>query len=142
MKGLVTDNYNKITEGVADYIYKREMELYNQQKDANRTKVEARLELGRQLLEEGHDPSELSKLIDQALHPQPNNARTANDNGANSGQGNNRQTAQGNNGQTAQGNGQQGGQGSVGNSRGAKEMLETTFFYFDNPDGTIEAFPE
>jgi len=134
LKGLVTDNYNKITEGVADYIYKREMELYNQQKDANRTKVEARLELGRQLLEEGHDPSELSKLIDQALHPEPNNARTANDNGANSGQGNN--------GQTAQGNGQQGGQGSVGNSRGTKEMLETTFFYFDNPDGTIEAFPE
>ena len=27
-------------------------------------------------------------------------------------------------------------------SRGTKEMLETQYFYFDNPDGTIEAYPE
>ena len=26
--------------------------------------------------------------------------------------------------------------------RGSKAMLETPYFYFDNPDGTIEAFPE
>ena len=27
-------------------------------------------------------------------------------------------------------------------NRGSKASLETDFFYFDNPDGTIEAYPE
>jgi len=32
--------------------------------------------------------------------------------------------------------------GQTTSARGSKEMLETPYFYFDNPDGTIEAFPE
>ena len=133
-KDLVLDNYDKITEGVADFIYKREMERYNQQKDANRTQVETRLELGRKLLEEGHNIDDLSKLIDKALHPESNNAQTAKDNES--------KAAQSNNGQTTNNNGQNVTQGAGVNTRGTKDMLETTYFYFDNPDGTIEAFPE
>ncbi len=32
--------------------------------------------------------------------------------------------------------------GQTTSARGSKAMLETPYFYFDNPDGTIEAFPE
>lgn len=130
---LVFDNYNKITEGVADFIYNREMDIYNQQKDANRMKTEKRLELGKMLLEEGHSTDELSRLIDQALHPQPNTKPTPPSNAGKDNKGN---------GQPGADKGQKGNQGTGGNTRGTKAMLETDYFYFDNPDGTIEAFPE
>ena len=131
--GQVLDNYNNITEGVADFVYRREMEIYKEQKEANRTKVEARLELGRKLLEEGHSPEELSKLIDQALHPQPSTKPSQPSNAGQDNKGN---------GQKGQGTAQNGGQSTGENTRGTKAMLETDYFYFDNPDGTIESFPE
>ena len=134
LKDFVFDNYDNISETVADYIYKWEMEKYKEQKEANRTKTEERLELGRKLLEQGHSPDELSQLIDQALNPQPNNGQTDKGNGQTGGQVNK--------GQTDQGGGQTSGPAAGGPSRGSKEMLETAYFYFDNPDGTIESFPE
>lgn len=130
------DNYNNITEGVADFVYKREMEMYKEQKEMNRTKTEQRLELAKKLLEGGHSPDELSGLIDQALHPQTGTGQPANNNGSKGGQNNK------GNGSTTNGGSQTGSQNTGPNTRGSKEQLETTYFYFDNPDGTIEAFPE
>ena len=130
------DNYNNVSQSVADFVYKREMEIYKEQKDMNRTKTEQRLELAKKLLKEGHSPDELSGLIEQALHPQPTGGQPANNNGSKAGSGNK------GNGSTTNGGSQTGSQNTGPNTRGSKEQLETTYFYFDNPDGTIEAFPE
>lgn len=137
---LITDGYNELTESVADFFYKREMEKYNAQKEANRKKNEERLEQGKQLLEGNSSEDVPPTLNDEP--GQEDNAGNSNDSGQSSQSGTSGQNdAPGQDGNSGNSN-QDSGQGGGSSTPRPKASLETAYFYFDNPDGTIEAFPE
>jgi len=137
---FVLDGYNELTESIADFFYKRMMEKYNAQKKSNSEKNEKRVELAKVLLEEGHTVEELNELINGKQEPRQNIAQQTStpsvekkQTGQDNQDKNKKQTSNqtGNNGQT------------TGKTIPKKTgSLETTYFYFDNPDGTIESYPE
>ena len=143
---LVSDGYNELTENIADFFYKRAMDKYNAQKEANRTQNEARLELANVLLAEGHSPEEVSQLLRHTPATGQNSgqeAATPSHQGADSGR--NRQDVSGGldvgSGQATAPVGNS-GPSAAGIPTRKQGSLETAYFYFDNPDGTIESFPE
>ena len=67
----VFDGYADWTQSLSDFIYKREMEKYNRQKEENRKKYEWRNHVGQLLLSDGSTAEEVAAALNGAKQPQP-----------------------------------------------------------------------
>ncbi len=134
---FVLDGYNELTESIADFFYKRMMEKYDAQKKSNLEKNEKRVELAKVLLEEGHTIEELNELI----NGEPDTGKKEKDSQLTIKPAEKKNEINKND-ISRPGQPKDNGQGSGSASQRKQGSLETTYFYFDNPDGTIESYPE
>ena len=130
IKGAAVDyifqNYGEWTDKWSDLVYEGMMKIDQLQQAENKKKQQERITLAQQLLSSGTSTDELAQQIDMIL----------NGGSVKQSSGNKPATTARNSGTTPSGS-NNGGQNSV-----SRNNLETTYFYFDNPDGTIESYPE
>ncbi len=128
----IFNQYPEWTDKWSDFVYNAMMKLDADMNAANRQRSEDRLALAQQLLSDGANPNDIAKLIGEITNngtaqPVNNPSPTTKSSASN--------TSKTQKTNTATNTGASGTPVSRNN-------LETTFFYFDNPDGTIESYPE
>ena len=137
LKGKMVDyifqNYGEWRDGWSDLGYKGMMEIDKRQQAENKQKNQNKVDAAKKLLEKGASLDDVSKILDGTSKNGENYilldrvSITVNRDKKTGGTG----------GKTGTTPALQGT-----NTRSTKEILETEYFYFDNPDGTIEAYPE
>ena len=128
----IFNQYPEWTDKWSDFVYNAMMEVDGIQNAANKKKSEDRLALAQQLLSDGANPNDIAKLIGEITNngtAQPANNTSPTTNASASKTSNTPNT----NTTTTT---------SASSTPVSRNKLETTYFYFDNPDGTIESYPE